>query len=793
MKQLSHAGFAAISVATLLTISACGGGGSSPPPPPPPPPASTDVLTRVVDGAIKNATVCLDKNGNGLCDAGEPQGKTDVNGNVTLSVPNADVGKFPLVAIVGTDATDADTGAVPVSFSLSTPADSTAVISPLTSLVQQFKSRAGLNTDQAAKAVRDSLGLSASVLADYTKVAAPTDGTPAPAVLARLLVLAAQKQTAALAPAVGTNAIDGKPISQADVDKTAQTSVVAMLAQIASAVSDPTIKDAATAAAREAALATKAQSLVSSSGISASGAAITIAADRQTPVAESTGNAGFNIRSLSYFDINNYTLRSFNATTTQATPDAGGFVRYTEQRRRASGGPIAKWSSGGDPQRNSDLHWTGSAWATCPLNFESKQTVRDATGRSTYNYCNSAETGSNQRSQFDISGKKMIEVYNQLRSANYNGFNINNAPVALSTPVGDAVFPTGSTLSIVSSIFDYQAISYYPGASRPAGASNVVTIYSSAVSNGGNAAAQPAGTLCNSPEAAGFGSNATTLEAIVASKTGTPCVYGQGSLTDSSGNIVKSDIPNEWWGNSTVNLGIIGTAPLSPAVLTSYYTGNILLRAAFKGSGANAVTYYKCREKATTGGARNCTVVGAGTYAIQTLGDARVLTFSNLPVDTAPLNYNRVLVERGGKIYNGYQNKVGTITTARLTSIAANALLTQLGIPNLDPAAPFSLSRTSYQGGWNIYGATDTSDGINSGLQIYLAPNGPTSCSNRNTKLIESCTLNITNFADGTFSVTFTGGSIAGKFNFMTGSVDGVATITETSPPADVPVVGERI
>lgn len=47
----------------------------------------------VIDGAIQNANVCLDKNNNGVCDPGEPSVKTDATGKVTLKVDNAELGK----------------------------------------------------------------------------------------------------------------------------------------------------------------------------------------------------------------------------------------------------------------------------------------------------------------------------------------------------------------------------------------------------------------------------------------------------------------------------------------------------------------------------------------------------------------------------------------------------------------------------------------------------------------------------------------------------------------------------
>jgi flagellar hook-associated protein 2 len=92
----------------------------------------------VIDGAIKNAKVCLDKNLSGICDTGEPSGTTDASGKTTLTVDSADVGKYPIVAIIGTNAIDADTGPVLTPYTLRAPADQTAVVSPYTSLVQSY-------------------------------------------------------------------------------------------------------------------------------------------------------------------------------------------------------------------------------------------------------------------------------------------------------------------------------------------------------------------------------------------------------------------------------------------------------------------------------------------------------------------------------------------------------------------------------------------------------------------------------------------------------------------------------
>ena len=120
---------------TAVLVTACGGGGSDGDSSGPVAPAKVDVKTSVFDGPIGNALVCLDKNDNGARDAEEPSARSAADGSVTLAVLSGDVGKYPLLAVVGTDAVDAANGAVTQRFTLRTPADRAAAITPLTTLV----------------------------------------------------------------------------------------------------------------------------------------------------------------------------------------------------------------------------------------------------------------------------------------------------------------------------------------------------------------------------------------------------------------------------------------------------------------------------------------------------------------------------------------------------------------------------------------------------------------------------------------------------------------------------------
>ena len=773
-----------VASAGLLSLYGCGGGSSSVAPAV----TTTTVPITVIDGAIQNATVCLDKNSNGACDAGEPSGKTDAAGQVNLTVDAADVGKYPVIAVVGTDAIDADTGAVPVPFTLSAPADQIAVVSPLTTLVQQTVASTGVSTEDAAAAVQAVTGISVSLFQDYTTVAAPTDGSISAATVARMVVVTTQQQSTAIDGTLGTLALDGTTITQADLDLAIQKKLLELLPALVAVLSDPAVLNAAD---MEAALLAAATTLVTDSGLTTTSVATAVAINNQTSSTTETPSAGITLRALNFTNTSNYFGLVFTASLAQNTPDANNNLRYVERRYRNNAGNLAKWGTGGDPWRGADLHWNGSDWVNCPINFENTSSVRDALGNSVYNLCDKAETGKSNRATFDIAGKTLASVITDVRAAGYTNLSIgDNKADTLSTLLGSATFPTGSSLLYQRSTSLTTAISYYPGSDNPVGLSNVVNQFSSVVSAGGDATTQGAGVACNSTEFQNTnGTSTTTLEGMISAMTGTPCSFGlPGSFVYQSVTYTNPDPVNEAWGNSTVGLGTLGTAPVGTGTAPGFYTSNTKLRIAFKGSGTNPVTYYACKERFNNGSTRNCTAIGTGSYTIETLGEARVLTLNNLPAQTSPLTYTRVFVERGGLVYSGFQNKPGVFNSARLNTVAATELLTQLGLTTEDPSVPLALTAASYQGTWDIHDAAVVAD---PGLTVFVNGNGNVTCQERTTFTFLTCTAVITDPATGAF--TFSDGSMtaSGTFNYLTGNASGTYN-DPSSTPSNGNFVGHR-
>jgi hypothetical protein len=671
-------------MAVAAALSACGGGSDTSPGPLPTPVVPTTVSksvpVKVIDGAIKNALVCLDKNTNGACDEGEPSARTDAGGNATLSVPEADAGKFPMLALVGTDAVDADFGPVTTAFSMTAPADKPALVSPLTTLVQVRAQSAGVSSTEAEAFLQAQSGLSASLFADYT-IASASDAAAGDAkVLARLIVLSSQAQTSSASGAIGQKDASGATITKADIEKTVAGSLIDNLAILGAAAVDPAVRQAGDASAAykvvvDDLVASKPvtrEAVVAKLGIERLAAAEAAAAPTASPPAPSAS-----LRMLVFTDINNYFARFFAATVADNTPDANGLLRNYETRAEGVNGVEREWGFG----IPSLLWWNGTAWVGCPIGFRNTGTVRDAAGNNTYNYCDGFERGTQRVASVDIAGRTLTSVVNDIRAfpggdsgKKYSEF----GPTNLSL-LGSATFPAGSKLLYVTNNPTSTAPSYDL---QP---NNVVLLISAAVAAGGDArtesGAKPAcSSITPTTPFSSYTIHAATLDALIAANRGTPCLVNPG--TDGNGS---SGTRTEWWGNSTLSVGTLaGYYASLPAGTGNYYTRDASLRVAF--TGANAVTYYLCQVR-TGGSTRNCDSIGSGSYSISTVGDARVMSFTNPPALAGKLTYNRILVERAGKVYYGSVSKPVSSDGVRLNLPAANALIKQL-IPEDEGIVP---------------------------------------------------------------------------------------------------------
>lgn len=663
------------------TLAACGGG-SSDAPPPPAPPTTVEFSGRVVDGPLQGAIACYDLNDNQRCDSGDPRSAaaSDAAGRFTITIPAAEAGRHQTIVEVPATAIDADTGAaVGSSFTLVAPAGaaSDVFVSPLSTLVVQQMNASGQTLAQARDHVQAQAGLALSPLADFT---AGTSADHAKAANAAKLVLQATlQQQAAVTAAVGQPDVSGATIAAADLERAVQGKVIEALPAIGVAAADPALVGL-TGTARELALTAAAGQVVAGIGFTPEQARFVIGIPKLPQTPQAAPEAGAAMVALQYTDSSNWFFRYNAATAADNTPDGNGRLHYYSVRTRMA--PYAFEPTQGVAESfartvNPELHWSGSAWTACTLTDRSSQTPRDALGRSAYDFCRNIEKGTSQRGEIDIAGQTLASVWTDrilVEQAKTNN------PAAWALPntalLGSAVFPAGSRLVLQTNTVTDSAVIYNTSDSNRVGVSPLDQAQGGDARSGSPACA---GTFTAAP--------ATSLEQLVERYPGRPCLFN--AQTDANGTSLN---PNEVWGISSVSLGTLATNVERPAGTANYYTTNRLLRASFPSAGN--VLYWSCLQRTTNNAARNCTQIGSGTYTIGTLGDARTMSFNNLPVAAQALASTRVFVERGGAVYFGFKNRVGAVnTTVRLNLAAANALLYQLGMPAILPVdAPKPLS-----------------------------------------------------------------------------------------------------
>jgi len=685
-------------VAALATLTACGSSGGSDSPgvgvtptpaaptePAPAPAATVAVPVTVMDGLITGATVCLDVNGNGACETGDilAAAATNASGVATIAVPEADIGKYPVVAFVPVGATDADSGPVTTAYTLMAPADQTAVVSPLTTAVQLVVASTGVSSQAAADTVRSQSGLSNSLLANYVAAADSTAGNAA-----RVLVAAMQSQISTLLSRAGQADSAGVAMSETSIKKAILAQVTDLLTAAVAAGTDAAVVNACAdkaSAACKSAVATAAGTVVASKGLTNDTLAAMVALDNLVVAVEASSapSAGFLLDAVNVGDASNWYSRIFTWTAAEDTPDSNGLVRYRSQRHLKQAGVDTVWANNNDPARSGDLHWNGSAWVGCTVDTLSVSRVWDAQGRSVYEFCDGYIKGHNKRVSSDISGKTMNSVFALIQANRTDGSNWGKAPTwftgSVTASVDGASFPPGSRLQIQSDVPTEFAFAY------DVRNTNVVNVSSAAAVQGGDPRVDGS-VACYADSST---SAATTLEMLVARSPGKPCLYFQSSFTAGNGVTYSGPDPETVWWMSTVSLGNVGTAPLGTVNATSYYSGNIGYRLGFEGGSSTVVTYYACPQSANANPnsslSRNCGVIGKGNYTIQTLGDARVMTLTDFPAQMGNATYDRAFIERGGKVYFGYKSKPTVTKVLRLNGTAGNAVLSQLGLATIAP------------------------------------------------------------------------------------------------------------
>ncbi|GGX50624.1 hypothetical protein [Saccharospirillum salsuginis] len=140
-----------------------------------------DTLGRVADGYLVGATVCLDVNESFTCDMGEPTTLSEDGGTFELDATDEQLAESRIIVVVGPDTIDEDTGeAVGRSYTLTSPVENKAFVSPLTTMLQAaVENDPGASVAEKKRQVAMQLGLdpdSDLLYQDYVMESPSDDG-----------------------------------------------------------------------------------------------------------------------------------------------------------------------------------------------------------------------------------------------------------------------------------------------------------------------------------------------------------------------------------------------------------------------------------------------------------------------------------------------------------------------------------------------------------------------------------------------------------------------------------------
>ena len=196
-----------------VMIAGCGGGLFGGP---------VAISGAVIDGYVEGAQVCLDTNGNGMCDTSEPSATTDRVGRYSLSYLGKTAG-LHLITVVPPTAKDQDDGGLTLAqagkapFAMMAPAPDQSAknihVTPLTTLVSYEMKRSGLtDAGQAEQAVKAQLGLSIGLVGNDYKAMVNATNAQTAALASTMAKALGEAQSALLGNTAFTTVFDsGSP------------------------------------------------------------------------------------------------------------------------------------------------------------------------------------------------------------------------------------------------------------------------------------------------------------------------------------------------------------------------------------------------------------------------------------------------------------------------------------------------------------------------------------------------------------------------------------------------------
>lgn len=623
--RMQRCGLALGLVAGAALLAGCFGGGDDDDP------AAVPVALSgvVADGPLQGATVCLDLNDNGACDAGEPQSATDADGKYSFSVRTDQSGAHGIVAQVPATAIDKDTGAaIGTALVLKAPASGSSgaqsvFVSPLTTVVADTATSRGLGAAEAVASVQGQLGLAASPLTDFTASGADAGVGHAARALGKLMLVTAKMAADANVAPAATAAL-------------LRTATTTQLSVVAAALAE--VPAEATAAERSAAVADAV-----TGAMNLSPTTINSVASLLTQTAGTSDGAGpfVSVRRFAYTDANNYSYQLYTGDSSKT--DAGGAWLANEPRANVDGGESILFS------RN-QLYWTGSAWNNCDNGYAVVSTVPGtATTPQKSLYCGASKSES-RTSWEDIGGLTLRAVMAKMRAyplrdtvgstTNDDGLPVKWGADPELLPA-DAVFPAGAKYSwriITSEIGNTDRIEL---------------------------AVKPTVRHVD-----GVFRQATTLEQL---------------------SLMRGDLATAGTVVTNLNSLYVADVPLASqpdATLQPFKRWRLAVDvAALKGR------FYRCDVLVSGGTSQSCQAMGEATLAVQTQGGIRLLRVATgYPATLASrLQQQRFWAEHVGTVFRGTTDLERSYHDQRLNGPAWEALRTALNIPShTEPQAPSS-------------------------------------------------------------------------------------------------------
>ncbi len=337
------------------------------------------------------------------------------------------------------------------------------------------------------------------------------------------------------------------------------------------------------------------------------------------------------LRSFAFTDAANFSARTYRGDASLL--DTEGYYAITDIRESRSAGVDV-------PFQRHRLHWTGSEWFDCPA---------DAAGAFRANpkppfesqYCKGYQDERVNSATVTLDGRSMADVVRDIRwyptpdgGFNHAGWGPNPD---VHTQLAAATFPAGSTME-------------YRGNLRKA---TPITIATNASGDKVRVPpANPSAPFANWPFAA-------SLEEFIAKYPG-----------DLKGGPLDGSSTFWVWGQTLA-------APPAPE-----YTNTMQYRVAFDPDGQKA-RIWRSNISAATGFTANYVKLLDTTYMVQTLGDAKVLTFAAMPDGfERDFRFQRLFAEREGAVWYAYKDTVSDMPeySIRLNGVATEALRRVLGI-----------------------------------------------------------------------------------------------------------------